>query len=63
MTFSRILDLDADFALNAEADASLSADANVNVDLSYTISGAKLFYPASAGSSSGGFTAPTTSTS
>lgn len=34
----------------------------MNVDLAYTISGAKLFFPPAKGTSSGVFTAPTTST-
>ncbi|KAJ3528236.1 hypothetical protein NM688_g8023 [Phlebia brevispora] len=58
--FAGILSLGASFDVTADASASISADISANVDLSYTISGAKLFFPPGKGSNKGIFTPATT---
>ena len=55
MATHSILSVGPTFAVNALASASLEADATLSVDLAYTASGAKLYFPPNGGSSLGTF--------
>ena len=52
---NRILTVGPTFQLDAEATAALTGDLSLSVDLAYSVSNGKLFFPPSAGSSSGSF--------
>lgn len=50
-----ILSLGPSFQVNAQAIATMEADLEMAVDLAYHVKGARLFFPASHGTSSGDF--------
>lgn len=62
ITRSSVLTIGPSFVLNARAYALLEADMEMNVDLAYTISGAKMYFPPNKGSSGGQFAPANTST-
>ncbi|KAJ3482999.1 hypothetical protein NLI96_g6615 [Meripilus lineatus] len=51
-----ILSIGPVFKVNVEANGTADANVDLDVDLSYTVSNAKIFFPPQHGSSSGGFT-------
>ena len=55
LDFGSILQIGPTFNVYAEADASIETNLEMDVDLVYTISGGKLVYPPSQGSSGGSF--------
>lgn len=56
-----ILTLGPAFEVNAMASAAVEGDADMTVDLAYTITGAKLYFPPNSGSSAGTFAPANTS--
>lgn len=50
-----VLDIGPAFEVSASGNANLDTQANFGVNLAYTIDGAKLTFPPSAGSSGGAF--------
>lgn len=52
--FDRVLSVGPSFKIEGQAKATLDIDVDMTVDLSYSVQGAKLFFPASQNHASGG---------
>ena len=58
LDFGSILKIGPTFNINAEADATIATNLELDVPLSFTLSGGKLVFPPSQGSSSAGSFTP-----